>query len=84
MAIEHPHHRIGAKQDAHAEQVNALLARTPAVITPGHTFDSVTDSISHTVLSKKTPIGWFLGCGAAASLLCGLLTMWWAADPGST
>jgi molybdopterin-containing oxidoreductase family membrane subunit len=69
MADEHPHHRIGAKQDAHAEQVNALLARTPAVITPGHTFDSVTDSISHTVLSKKTPLGWFLGFGIAFALL---------------
>src|SRR5687768_3890860 len=69
MANEHPHHRIGAKQDAHAEQVNALLARTPPVITPGHTFDTVTETISHTVLSKKTPLGWFLGFGIAFALL---------------
>ena len=32
----------------------ALLARTPAVITPGHTFNSVTDTISHVVLTKRT------------------------------
>ena len=38
-----------------------LLARTPAVIAPGHTFESVTETISHAVLTKKTPIGWFLG-----------------------
>ena len=47
----------------------ALLARTPAVITPGHTFDSVTDTISHIVLTKRTPIGWFLGFGIAFVLL---------------
>src|SRR5687768_3390855 len=69
MANEHPQHRIGAKQDARAEQVNALLARTPPVIAPGHTFDSVTETISHTVLSKKTPLGWFLGFGIAFALL---------------
>ena len=46
-----------------------LLARTPAVIEPGHTFDSVTETISHTVLSKKTPLGWFLGFGIAFALL---------------
>ena len=47
----------------------ALLARTPAVITPGHTFNSVTDTISHVVLTKRTPIGWFLGFFIAFCLL---------------
>ena len=39
----------------------ALLARTPAVIEPGHTFGSVTDKISSIVLTHRTPVGWFLG-----------------------
>jgi Ni/Fe-hydrogenase subunit HybB-like protein len=62
--LEQPHHRIGAQPDA-----TALLARTPAVIAPGHSFDSVTDTIAHTVLAKRTPIGWFLGFGIAFMLL---------------
>jgi molybdopterin-containing oxidoreductase family membrane subunit len=59
-----PHHRIGAKAD-----LEALLGRTPAVINPGHGFESVTESISHAVLSKRTPIGWFLGFAIAFVLL---------------
>jgi hypothetical protein len=47
----------------------ALLSRTPPVITPGHTFNSVTDTISHVVLTKRTPIGWFLGFFVAFVLL---------------
>jgi molybdopterin-containing oxidoreductase family membrane subunit len=34
---------------------------TPAVIEPGHTFDSVTDKISSLVLRKRTPVGWWVG-----------------------
>jgi molybdopterin-containing oxidoreductase family membrane subunit len=49
--------------------LTALLDRTPAVIAPGHTFESVTDSISHIVLSKRTPIGWFFGFAIAFALL---------------
>jgi molybdopterin-containing oxidoreductase family membrane subunit len=52
-----------------ASETAALLARTPAVIAPGHTFNSVTDTISHVVLSKRTPIGWFLGFAIAFGLL---------------
>src|SRR5499426_657979 len=47
----------------------ALLAQTPPVIVPGHTFKSVTDTISHVVLSKRTPLGWFLGFAVAFGLL---------------
>jgi hypothetical protein len=64
---EHPahgQHRMEASPD-----VARLLARTPPVIEPGHTFDTVTDTISHTVLTKKTPLGWFLGFGIAFALL---------------
>ena len=38
---------------------------TPPVIAPGHTFGSVTDKISSIVLTRKTPLGWWLGFGIA-------------------
>jgi molybdopterin-containing oxidoreductase family membrane subunit len=34
---------------------------TPPVIAPGHTFSSVTDKISSIVLTRRTPIGWWVG-----------------------
>src|ERR1017187_7757271 len=37
----------------------------PPVIAPGHTFGTVTDKISAIVLTRKTPIGWWLGFGTA-------------------
>jgi Ni/Fe-hydrogenase subunit HybB-like protein len=39
------------------------------VIGPGHTFASVTDKIASLVLTKKTPLGWFLGFGISFTLL---------------
>src|SRR4029450_2388300 len=50
-------------------ETKALLSRTPAVIESGHTFESVTETIGHVVLSKRTPIGWFLGFFVAFILL---------------
>ena len=47
----------------------ALFARTPAVIGPGHTFGSVTDKIAGIVLTHRTPIGWFLGFAIAFTFL---------------
>src|SRR5438270_5621451 len=41
---------------------------TPAVIEPGHTFDSVTDKISALVLRKRTPLGWWVGLAASFAL----------------
>jgi hypothetical protein len=35
---------------AASAETAALLGRTPAVIEPGHTFSSVTETISHVVL----------------------------------
>src|SRR5213592_3127378 len=61
---EHQHQRI-AVATANDPALAELLARTPAVIAPGHMFESVTDSISHMVLSKRTPIGWFFGFAIA-------------------
>src|SRR5260370_5708001 len=34
---------------------------TPPVIAPGYTFGSVTDKISSIVLTRKTPMGWWVG-----------------------
>src|SRR4051812_36947124 len=65
---EHPHHRLAAAAAADPALAE-LLGRTPPVIAPGHTFESVTDSISHAVLSKRTPIGWFFGFAIAFVLL---------------
>jgi molybdopterin-containing oxidoreductase family membrane subunit len=64
---EHPEHPQRPQDVERAEK--ELLARTPPVIAPGHTFSTITDAISHAVLDKKTPIGWFLGFGLAFMLL---------------
>ncbi len=43
---------------------NVAIAKVPAyppVIAPGHTLGSVTDKISSIVLTRKTPMGWWLG-----------------------
>jgi Ni/Fe-hydrogenase subunit HybB-like protein len=49
------------------EDPNAAVVGTaaPPVIAPGYTFGSVTDKISAIVLTRKTPMGWWLGFGAA-------------------
>jgi Ni/Fe-hydrogenase subunit HybB-like protein len=41
----------------------------PPIVGPGHTFATVTDKISSLVLTKKTPLGWFLGFAVAFGLL---------------
>ena len=46
---------------------------TRPVITPGHGFVSVTDSISDIVLTQKTPLGWYLGLLTAMGLASLLL-----------
>ena len=43
--------------------------KSTEVIEPGHTFSSVTDKISTIVLTRKTPLGWFLAdCAKGDSL----------------
>src|SRR5215510_8681326 len=49
--------------------LDAVMQRTPPVIAPGHTFNSVTDTISNVVLTRRTSIGWFFGFFIAFSLL---------------
>jgi len=41
----------------------------PDVIAPGHTFATVTDKISSIVMTKRTPVGWFLGFAVAFAFL---------------
>ena len=47
--------------------------RRAEVIEPGYTFSTVTDKISTIVLTRKTPLGWFLALGVSFSLLMLLL-----------
>jgi molybdopterin-containing oxidoreductase family membrane subunit len=41
----------------------------PEIIGPGQTFETVTDRISQVVLTRKTPLGWFIGLGISLMLL---------------
>jgi molybdopterin-containing oxidoreductase family membrane subunit len=45
------------------------LREAPPVIAPGHTFESVTDTISNIVLTTRTPVGWFFGFAIAFAFL---------------
>ncbi|MEW6127326.1 MAG: NrfD/PsrC family molybdoenzyme membrane anchor subunit [Acidobacteriota bacterium] len=48
------------------------LTQNP-VLQPGYTFGSITDKISHLALTRKTPIGWFIGFGISFALVMLLL-----------
>jgi Ni/Fe-hydrogenase subunit HybB-like protein len=43
------------------------------IVGPGHTFATVTDKIASLVLTRKTPLGWFLGFAVAFAILNMLL-----------
>jgi Ni/Fe-hydrogenase subunit HybB-like protein len=45
----------------------------PPVVGPGYTYASVTQKISSIVLTRRTPIGWFVGLGISAMLVLLLL-----------
>src|ERR1051325_2587762 len=60
---------MAAKEHVPDQEELALMQRTPAVIAPGHTFESVTDAISSIVLTKRTTIGWFFGFALAFAFL---------------
>jgi molybdopterin-containing oxidoreductase family membrane subunit len=47
----------------------SVLSPEPSVLEGEHTFASVTDKISSIVLTRKTPMGWFLGFGISFMLL---------------
>jgi molybdopterin-containing oxidoreductase family membrane subunit len=44
-------------------------ARTPQIIAPGHTFDTLTDKISAIVLTQRTPWFWYVGFGVSFALV---------------
>ncbi len=44
-----------------------------AIVAAGHTSTSITDSISAIVLTRRTPLGWFIGAGIAFALVLVLL-----------
>ena len=60
---------MAAKEHVPDTGLDVGMLRTPPVIAPGHTFDSVTNTISAVVLTKRTPIGWFFGFAVAFALL---------------
>src|SRR6186713_1968568 len=60
---------MAAKEHVPDQDELALLQRTPAVIAPGHTFESVTDSISSIVLTGQQPRSWWVGFLLATALL---------------
>ena len=66
--LEHPHESVGEAGRASFSQSDSS-----PVIEPGHTFASVTDKISTIVLTRRTPLGWFIGFGIAFSLAMVLL-----------
>ncbi|HEX7486172.1 MAG TPA: NrfD/PsrC family molybdoenzyme membrane anchor subunit [Vicinamibacterales bacterium] len=50
----------------------------PPVIAPGHTFATITDKISAIVLTRGTPLGWFVGFAIAfAFLMMFLMAVTW-------
>jgi molybdopterin-containing oxidoreductase family membrane subunit len=55
------------------EEKTAAIDVEAPVIEPGHTYASVTDKISSLVLTRKTPLGWFIGFAVAFSIVMVLL-----------
>src|SRR5438105_14083148 len=60
-----------AESLAPIEDPNAAVVGTgvPPVIAPGHTFGSVTDKISSIVLTRRAPLGWWIGFLIAFALV---------------
>ncbi|MCI0416238.1 polysulfide reductase NrfD [bacterium] len=56
----------------HQEPLEQKPKEVP-IIAPGYTFASITDKISSIVLTKKTPLAWFIGFGVVFLLTMALL-----------
>src|SRR3974377_1365227 len=54
---------------AGVEEKNVALLEEPPVISPGQTFDSVTDTITDAVLKRPIGLGWLAGLGVGMTLL---------------
>jgi Ni/Fe-hydrogenase subunit HybB-like protein len=52
-----------------ASPAERTVPAEPPIIGPGHTFASVTDKISSVVLSRKTPLAWFVGFAVAFAFM---------------
>jgi Ni/Fe-hydrogenase subunit HybB-like protein len=50
-----------------------ISVRDAAVLAPGHTFETVTDKISSTVLTRRISPGWIIGLGISFMLVCVLI-----------
>ena len=61
-----------ARQNARAQSESAQQGRVP-VLEPGYTYATVTDKISAITLSRRTPLGWWIGFGFAFVLVMVLL-----------
>src|SRR5262245_15268214 len=55
------------------ETIEQVDIESVPVIEPGHTYASVTDTISAIVLTRKTPRGWWIGFGISFLLALVLL-----------
>ena len=60
---EHPHDQTTAAGE------RPWFRAAPPVLGPGHTFESVTEKISAIVMTRRTPVGWFLGFAIAFAFL---------------
>src|SRR5512142_926829 len=56
---------------AHEEHIPEMhpTPAGPTIMGPGQTFGSITDKISAIVLTRRTPIAWFLAVGAALGVV---------------
>jgi len=52
-----------ATDHIHSDTAEGAAYRIPPVIQPGHSFGSITDKISAIVLTKHTPVVWFVVAG---------------------
>lgn len=58
---------------ARPQEEGSSLRADNAILGPGQTFSSVTESISTIVLTRRTPRGWFIGFGIAFILVMVML-----------
>jgi Ni/Fe-hydrogenase subunit HybB-like protein len=54
-------------------QASSAAVLDPAVIGPGHDFETVTETVAQIPLSKRTPLGWIAGFLIGFALLNGLM-----------
>jgi Ni/Fe-hydrogenase subunit HybB-like protein len=67
-----------ASPDSPAHPPPPLSPAGPPVIAPGHTFATISDKIGAIVLTRRTPLGWFLGFSIAfAFVLLFMVAVTW-------